>query len=123
MPQRWSVRWKVCICRIRAGLWLYTLAATDALGQRAGGRLRDQPDAGLHRPGGGLAGLAESAPWRAPGTRTAGLIQASIARILREVGRPAFIAAIWGENRRHGEETPPGNYSLTIMLRGGRWAR
>ena len=42
-----------------------------------------------------LAGLARPAPWRAPGTRTAGLIQAGIARILREVGRSAFIAAIW----------------------------
>ena len=42
-----------------------------------------------------LAGLAHPAPWRAPGTRTAGLIQAGIARILREVGRSAFIAAIW----------------------------
>ena len=44
-----------------------------------------------------LAGLARPAPWRAPGTRTAGLIQAGIARILREVGRSAFIAAIWGK--------------------------
>ena len=44
-----------------------------------------------------LAGLAQPAPWRAPGTRTAGLIQAGIARILREVGRPAFSAAIWGK--------------------------
>jgi len=44
-----------------------------------------------------LAGLAQPAPWRAPGTRTAGLIQAGIARILREVGRLAFIAAIWGK--------------------------
>lgn len=44
-----------------------------------------------------LAGLAEPAPWRAPGSRTAGLIQAGIARILREVGRSAFIAAIWGK--------------------------
>jgi hypothetical protein len=42
-----------------------------------------------------LDGLAQPAPWRAPGTRTAGLIQAGIARILREVGRSAFIAAIW----------------------------
>src|SRR5205085_616782 len=42
-----------------------------------------------------LAGLAQPAPWRAPGTRTAGLIQAGITRILREVGRSAFIAAIW----------------------------
>jgi len=44
-----------------------------------------------------LAGLAEPAPWRAPGTRTAGLIQAGIVRILREVGLPTFIAAIWGK--------------------------
>jgi DDE superfamily endonuclease len=44
-----------------------------------------------------LAGLAQPAPWRAPGTRTAGLIQAGIARIMREVGRSAFIAAIWGK--------------------------
>jgi hypothetical protein len=43
------------------------------------------------------ARLAEPAPWRAPGTRTAGLIQAGIARILREVGLPAFIAAISGK--------------------------
>jgi hypothetical protein len=42
-----------------------------------------------------LGGLAQPAPWRAPGIRTAGLIQAGIARILREVGRSAFIAAIW----------------------------
>ena len=44
-----------------------------------------------------LADLAQPAPWRAPGTRTAGLIQAGIAGILREVGRSAFIAAIWGK--------------------------
>jgi hypothetical protein len=44
-----------------------------------------------------LASLAEPAPWRAPGTRTAGLVQAGIARILREVGLPAFAAAIWGK--------------------------
>jgi hypothetical protein len=44
-----------------------------------------------------LAGLTQPAPWRAPGTRTAGLIQAGIARILCEVGQPAFIAAIWGK--------------------------
>lgn len=44
-----------------------------------------------------LAGLAQPAPWRAPGTRTAGLIQAGIARIFREVGQSAFNAAIWGK--------------------------
>jgi hypothetical protein len=41
-----------------------------------------------------LAGLAEPAPWRPPGTQTAGVIQAGIARILRGVGLPAFIAAM-----------------------------
>src|SRR6201994_598141 len=60
-----------------------------------------------------LASLAEPAPWRAPGTRTAGLIQAGIARILREVGRPTFIAAIWGKisataTSTNGLSAPPG---------------
>jgi len=58
-----------------------------------------------------LAGLAQPAPWRAPGTRTAGLIQAGIARILREVGRPAVIAAIWGkihaQAQHAGGPSPP----------------
>ena len=46
-----------------------------------------------------LDGLAEPAPWRPPGTRTAGLIQAGIGRILRAVGLPAFIAAISSDRR------------------------
>src|SRR4029450_10242551 len=33
-------------------------------------------------------GLASPAPWRPPGTRTAGLIQAGLARVLRGVGPP-----------------------------------
>src|SRR5437660_11536467 len=71
-------------------------SGADALGHGAGGWVCDPADAGLHRPGApGRPGPA--APWRAPGTRTAGLIQAGIGRILREVGRPAFIAAIWGK--------------------------
>jgi hypothetical protein len=41
-----------------------------------------------------LHGLAEPAPWRPPGTQTAGVIQAGIGRILRGVGLPAFIAAM-----------------------------
>src|SRR3954464_4956593 len=41
-----------------------------------------------------LAGLAEPAPWRPPGTQTAGVIQAGILRILRGMGLPAFIAAM-----------------------------
>jgi hypothetical protein len=59
-----------------------------------------------------LAGLAEPAPWRAPGSRTAGLIQAGIARILREVGRPAFIAAIWGKIGA----TAPGTSGSSVPL-------
>jgi Transposase DDE domain len=39
-------------------------------------------------------GLASPAPWRPPGTRTAGLIRAGLARLLREVGPPALTAAI-----------------------------
>jgi hypothetical protein len=41
-----------------------------------------------------IPGLADPAPWRPPGTQTAGLIQAGIGRILRGVGLPALIAAI-----------------------------
>ena len=41
-----------------------------------------------------LAGLPNPAPWRSPGTQTAGVIQAGIARVIREIGLPAFIAAI-----------------------------
>jgi DDE superfamily endonuclease len=41
-----------------------------------------------------IPGLADPAPWRPPGTRTAGLIQAGIARILRAVGLPTLVAAI-----------------------------
>ena len=39
-------------------------------------------------------GLADPAPLRPPGTRTAGLIQAGIARLLRGVGLSAFSAVI-----------------------------
>ena len=67
-------------------------SGADALGHRTGGRMRSRRCS--CRPG-APGGLAQPAPWRAPGTRTAGLIQAGIARILREVGRSAFIAAIW----------------------------
>src|SRR3954454_8538051 len=59
-----------------------------------------------------LAGLAEPAPCRAPGTRTAGLIQAGIVRILREVGRAAFIAAIWGKIGA----TAPGTSGSSVPL-------
>ena len=39
-------------------------------------------------------GLATPAPWRPPGTRTAGLIRAGLARLLRGVGPPALMPAI-----------------------------
>ena len=58
-----------------------------------------------------LAGLARAAPWRPPATQTAGVIQAGIARILREVGLPAFIAAISGkihaQAQHAGGPSPP----------------
>src|SRR5215217_1463665 len=46
-----------------------------------------------------IPGLADPAPWRPPGTRTAGLIQAGLARLLRVVGLPALVAAIPPEFR------------------------
>src|SRR5438309_3353402 len=46
-----------------------------------------------------VPGLADPAPWRPPGTRTAGLIQAGIARLLRGVGLPALVAAMPPEFR------------------------
>jgi hypothetical protein len=42
-----------------------------------------------------IADLATPAPWRPPGTRTAGLVQAGLARLLRSVGPSAFMPAIW----------------------------
>ena len=39
-------------------------------------------------------GLAAPAPWRPPGTRTAGLVQAGLARLLRGVGPPDLMHAI-----------------------------
>jgi DDE family transposase len=58
-----------------------------------------------------LAGLARPAPWRRPGTQTAGVIQAGIARILRELGLPAIIAAMSAKIRadiaHSGGPSPP----------------
>src|SRR3954451_22743579 len=56
-------------------------------------------------------GLATPAPWRSPGTRTAGLIRAGLARLLRGVGPPALVAAIPpefrpGDGRRTGRPPP-----------------
>src|SRR4051794_4444570 len=50
-----------------------------------------------------VPGLADPAPWRPPGTRTAGLIQAGIARLLRVVGPSALMAAIWRKSSLGGD--------------------
>ena len=52
-----------------------------------------------------LDGLAEPAPWRPPGTQTAGVIQAGIGRILRAVGLPAFIATMSAKCRGYARHS------------------
>src|SRR4051794_40000544 len=80
--------------------WVTILAAGYALGQ-----MLAYTDPAL------IPGLADPAPWRPPGTRTAGLIQAGIARLLRAVGLPALVAAIPPEfgpaSRRRTGRPPP----------------
>jgi len=80
--------------------WVTILAAGYALGQML-----------AYADPARVPGLADPAPWRPPGTRTAGLIQAGIARILRGVGLPALVAAIPpefrpGDGRRTGRPPP-----------------
>ena len=80
--------------------WVTILAAGYALGQVL-----------AYADPARVPGLADPAPWRPPGTRTAGLIQAGIARILRGVGLPALFAAIPpefrpGDGRRTGRPPP-----------------
>src|SRR3954447_23701023 len=58
-------------------------------------------------------GLATPAPWRSPGTRTAGLIRAGLARLLRGVGPPALTPAIARRSDRRtgrhaGRRSPAG---------------
>jgi hypothetical protein len=58
-------------------------------------------------------GLASPAPWRPPGTRTAGLIRAGLARLLRGVGPSALTSAIARKldrrtGRHIGRRTPAG---------------
>src|SRR5919199_2567884 len=64
-----------------------------------------------------VPGPADPAPWRPPSTRTAGLIQAGIARVLRVVGLPALVAAIPPEFRpgdgRGTARSPPEPRSPT----------
>jgi hypothetical protein len=70
----------------RQGLmrWVTILAAGDALSQML-----------AYTDPACIPGLAAPAPWRPPGTRTAGLIQAGLARLLRGVGPSALMPAIW----------------------------
>ena len=63
--------------------WVTVLAAGYALSQIL-----------AHSDPARIPGLADPAPWRPPGTQTAGLIQAGFARILRALGLPALLAAI-----------------------------
>ena len=63
--------------------WVTILAAGYALGQML-----------AYADPARTPGLATPAPWRSPGTRTAGLIRAGLARLLRGVGPPALMPAI-----------------------------
>jgi hypothetical protein len=63
--------------------WVTILAAGYALGQML-----------AHADPARTPGLASPAPWRPPGTRTAGLIRAGLARLLHAVGPPALMPAI-----------------------------
>src|ERR687885_357368 len=80
--------------------WVTILAAGHALGQML-----------AYADPARIPGLADPAPWRPPGTRTAGLIQAGMARLLSGVGLPALVAAIPpefrpGDGRRTGRPPP-----------------
>jgi hypothetical protein len=50
-----------------------------------------------------IPGLAAPAPWRPPGTRTAGLIQAGLTRLLRGVGPSALMPTIWRKSGLGGD--------------------
>src|SRR3954451_14864025 len=63
--------------------WVTILAAGHALGQML-----------AYADPARVPALASPAPWRPPGTRTAGLIRAGLARLLRGVGPPALMLAI-----------------------------
>src|SRR4051812_45735354 len=63
--------------------WVTILAAGYALGQML-----------AYTDPARVPGLASPAPWRPPGTRTAGLIRAGLARLLRGVGPAALAPAI-----------------------------
>ena len=56
-------------------------------------------------------GLASPAPWRPPGTRTAGLIRAGPARLSRGVGPPALVPAISRTSDLRGDRPARGRTS------------
>ena len=80
--------------------WVTILAAGYALGQML-----------AYADPARTPGLASPAPWRPPGTRTAGLIRAGLARLLREVGPPALVSATSRKSNRqtgrHAGRWPP----------------
>ena len=80
--------------------WVTILAAGYALGQML-----------AYADPARIPGLASPAPWRPPGTRTAGLIRAGLARLLRGVGPPALTPAIARKSDRrtgrHAGRRPP----------------
>src|SRR3954453_18238410 len=71
--------------------WVTILAAGYALGQML-----------AYTDPARVPGLASPAPWRPPGTRTAGLIRAGLARLLRGVGPAALAPAIARKPDRRG---------------------
>src|SRR5437763_8624957 len=82
--------------------WVTILAAGYALGQML-----------AYADPAPVPGLADPAPWRPPGTRTAGLIRAGLARLLRGVGPPALMPAIARKSDRrtgrHAGRRPPAS--------------
>jgi DDE superfamily endonuclease len=88
----------------RQGLmrWVTILAAGYALGQML-----------AYADPARTPGLATPAPWRPPGTRTAGLIRAGLARLLRGVGPSALMPAIARKSDRrtgrHVGRLPPAS--------------
>src|SRR3954451_8926825 len=72
--------------------WVTILAAGYALGQML-----------AYADPARTPGLASPAPWRPPGTCTAGLIRAGLARLLREVGPSALMPAIWRKSSLGGD--------------------
>ncbi len=60
-----------------------------------------------------MPGLAAPAPWRPPGTRTAGLIQAGLTQLLRRVGPSALMRAIARKSDLPSDRFPHGRASAS----------